>query len=73
MEGEGSQVPMVAAIEAGCHPQSKGFLSKKRLQSLPRGGLKIVFAFGLVTMYSPSHMMAPTKPSDETMATGTSD
>ena len=73
MEGEGTQVPMVGAIEAGRHPRSEGLSSKKRLRSPPRGGLKIVFAFGLVTMYSPSHMTAPTKPSDETMATGTSD
>jgi hypothetical protein len=29
MEGEGNQVPMVAAIEGGCHPQSEGLSSKK--------------------------------------------
>jgi hypothetical protein len=72
MEGEGNQVPMIAAIEGGCHPQIK-VCSQKRLQSPPRGGLKIVFAFGLVTMYFPSLMIAPTKPLDETKATGTSD
>jgi hypothetical protein len=73
MEGEGNQVPMVVAIEGGHHPQSEGSFSKKRLQSPPRGGLKIVFAFRLVTMYFPSLMTAPTKPLDETKATGTSD
>jgi hypothetical protein len=29
IEGEGNQVPMVVAIEGGCHSQSKGLSSKK--------------------------------------------
>jgi hypothetical protein len=35
MEGEGSQVPMVAAIEACHHPQSEGSFSKKDYDHCP--------------------------------------
>ena len=35
MEGEGTQVPMVGAIEAGRHPRSEGLSSKKDYDHRP--------------------------------------